>query len=159
MTRGNIVNALYVTGLAVIVVAVAFTLYYYFGDPDQWESLRGGFDTLTALSSLLRDLVVLGIAIGVLLAGLGWHIDKDRAESRSSIVAALFVTGVIAVIVGVAWAVNQYFGEPEQYDAIEAQYDSLAAILSFLRDLVVLGIGIGVLVLGLAWHIARGQRT
>ncbi|MEX2238253.1 MAG: hypothetical protein WEB00_12035 [Dehalococcoidia bacterium] len=157
MTRGNVVQALYALALATIVIAVAFTIYYYFGDPDQWEQLRAGFGTLTALSSLLRDLVVLGVGLGALLGGLAWHLDKDRAESRSSIVMSLYGVGALSLIVGIVYALNQYFGNPEQWDAIEARDDTLGALLSFLRDLVPLGMAPGTLLLALGWHVERGR--
>ena len=159
MTRGNIVNALYASGALVIVVAIAFTINTYFGDPDQWDRLRGGFNTLTAFLALLRDLVVLGVGIGGLIIAIGWLLDTNRNEYRSGVVNGLYLLGIAVLFIGVAWAINQYFGKPEAYDSIEAGSNNLTAGLSFVRDLVILGVGLAVPLLGLGWHIDRGARS
>lgn len=159
MTRGNIANALYVTGALVLVVAIAFTINTYFGDPDQWDRLRSGFNTLTAFLALLRDLVVLGAGIGGLILAVGWLLDNGRNEYRGSVVNGLYLLGLAVLLVGVAWAINQYFGKPEAYDSIESGSDNLTAGLSFVRDLVILGVGLAAPLLGLGWYVARGSRT
>jgi hypothetical protein len=159
MTRENTVTALYATGALVMVVAVVFTINTYFGDPDQWDRLRAGFNTITAFLALLRDLVVLGIGIGGLILGVGWLLDSNHSQYRAGVVNGLYLLGLAVLVIGVAWAINQYFGEPEAYDSIEAGSNNLTAGLSLVRDLVILGVGLAAPLLGLGWHIDRGARS
>jgi hypothetical protein len=159
MTRENVVNALYLTGAVVAVVAVVFTINAYFGDPDQWDRLRSGFNTITALLALLRDLVVLGLGIAGLIVAIGWLLDSGRGQYRAGVANGLYLLGLAVLVIGVAWAINQYFGKPEDYDRIEAGSNNLTAGLSFVRDLVILGVGLAAPLLGLGWHIDRGSRS
>lgn len=77
MTRNNVVLALYAVGLALIVVTIAYVVNQYFGEPEAFDSTRSGFDTLTAVLSLLRDLL-LGVGLGLLIASFGWYLDRGR---------------------------------------------------------------------------------
>lgn len=157
MNRGNIVAALYALAAAAAVIAVAYTINTYFGDSDGYDSLRAGFDTLTAVLAVLRDLFVLGLAIAMLLAASAWHLARDRRPDRSIVVAACYIVGGLSVVIGIAAALNNYFGEPDNYETVESASNTFTAVLSFLRDLVLFGMGVGSAVLALGWHIDRGD--
>jgi hypothetical protein len=158
MTRGNVVYTLYVAGAAVAVIGVVYSLYFYFGDPDSWDFLRSNFDTLTAFSTLMRDLVILGLGVAAILLGMAWRLDTDRPAPQSPVAMALYGIGAVGLVVALVFAFNQSFGEPDEFSQVEENTDFFAALLNLLFNLAILA-GISLAVLGLGWYVDRGSRA
>lgn len=84
--------------------------------------------------------------------------DAERVRGErglgDTISAALMLSGIAVMAIYAIHYFNQYFGAEDRWTAISDNADDFTALMNLLRDLAE-GFGIGLLLIGLSWVVAR----
>jgi hypothetical protein len=82
--------------------------------------------------------------------------ERVRAERRlgDMLSGALLFSGILVMVLYALHYLNEYFGAEDRWDAIADGADDFTALTNLLRDLAE-GFGIGMLLIGLSWVVAR----